>query len=376
MERLLRIAAGLAYLHSTHIVHGDFHPDNVWIDRKHDACLTDFGLSQTFIPAQDKAPYLRTDSIRPRAVLWAAPEMLHPHLYPDLKIEATFNSDIYSLGSIILFILSERFPWPDQTEAKNRLKELHNPPRPVSLAIPDSVWNFIEKCWSPRVPRDRPSAQKVLSFSGDEIRQLLQPYLTSHVNVVLFGAAGSGKSSIINLLLDQPIAPVSTDVEICTVWPQWYQVSIDGTQFQLWDTMGFGRGGVEDPINTSPHKQAYSLLRNLSGSVHLILLCADKCAIFASLVDVYRSISEVFDGGKAPIAFIVTHFDSPDKGWWKRNVTSIVYKSGIPVQSFPHACITTMESGRDQSKQELEALLQTYAATATPVPPRPDVLFY
>jgi len=36
--------------------------------------------------------------------MWAAPELLYPKLYPDLKVEATLNSDIYSFGSIMFFV--------------------------------------------------------------------------------------------------------------------------------------------------------------------------------------------------------------------------------------------------------------------------------
>ena len=72
------------------------------IDGEHNARLIDFGLSQTLSPVQDQLTYLWTDSIRPGAVMWAAPELQYPDSH--VKIEATLNSDIYSLGSIILFV--------------------------------------------------------------------------------------------------------------------------------------------------------------------------------------------------------------------------------------------------------------------------------
>lgn len=74
------------------------------IDQNHHPRLIDFGLSQALSPRQDQLSYLWTDSVRPGASMWAAPELLHPDLYPDLKVQATFSSDIYSLGSILLFV--------------------------------------------------------------------------------------------------------------------------------------------------------------------------------------------------------------------------------------------------------------------------------
>lgn len=73
------------------------------IDRDHNSRLTDFGFSQT-LDHQNDLTYLRTNSIRPGAVMWVAPELLHPDLFPDVMVEPELNSDIYSLGSIILFV--------------------------------------------------------------------------------------------------------------------------------------------------------------------------------------------------------------------------------------------------------------------------------
>ena len=77
------------------------------IDRDHNPRLTDFGLSQTLNPQNDLT-YLWTKSVFPGAAMWVAPELLYPDLFPDVvdeaKVEATLNSDIYSLGSIILFV--------------------------------------------------------------------------------------------------------------------------------------------------------------------------------------------------------------------------------------------------------------------------------
>ncbi|KAF8548050.1 kinase-like protein [Imleria badia] len=292
-------AAGLEYLHSQCIVHGDFHPGNILIDGEHNARLADFGFSQTLSPGQDQLSYLWTDSVRPGAVMWAAPELLYPKLYPDFKVEATLNSDIYSLGGIILFILSGRNPWKDRAEMESKLKEFENPPPPVWPVIPDGVWDFIERCWSLRLPSKRPSAREALSFSTGKLEQLLQPNPASVINVVLFGATGCGKSSIINLLAENPIVEVPTDVDPCTKRPRWHEIFIGNRQMRLCDTMGFrlAREGDTNPL--LPYKQAHTVLRNLTDGVNLILLCARKDEIFASLGGLYRLIKDFFYGGRA-----------------------------------------------------------------------------
>ncbi|KAG8217015.1 kinase-like domain-containing protein [Butyriboletus roseoflavus] len=334
-------AAGLEFLHSMFVVHMDFHPANILIDNDHNPRLTDFGLSQTLSPERDQWSYLWTTSVRAGAMLWAAPEVLYPELYPALKDGATLDSDIYSLGSIIRFILSGKFPWKNSAEVQDKLREFQNPPRPAWPAnIPDGVWNFIEKCWSPRQPRNRPSAQEVLVFSRDKLEQLFQPNPTSDINVVLFGALGCGKSSIINLLAEEPIA----------------QISIGERRYRLWDTMGFRTAHGEDTSHLLPYEQAHAVLRKLR------------------MMALYRLINDFFYGGRAPVAFVLTHFDMPDEQWWKHNQHIINRKTGIPVQSIPHACVTTTDAGRDQSKQTLEALLRTFAATIAPTAARSDHL--
>ncbi|KAF8547380.1 hypothetical protein OG21DRAFT_925092 [Imleria badia] len=362
------IATGLAYLHSRQVVHGDLHPGNILIDDKRNARLTDFGISQALSPEGTPLSYLRTKSIRPGAVLFAAPELLHPGLYPDLGSKTTLNSDVYSLGSILLLILSGKSPWLNSVEAENSLKERQNPPRPVYPAIPDGVWNFIKQCWSPGVPRDRPSAQNVLSFVSEKLERLLQPI---H-NVVLFGVLGCGKSSIINLLADQPIAQVSMDVDPCTKRPLWYQISIDERRFRLWDTMGFSLARGRD---ISPLLQAHAVLRNLTDGVNLILLCAPEDGISTSLGSLYRLINDFFYHGRAQIAIVVTQIDTPNtlEGWWVRNQDVITQRTGLPVQSIPHACVTTIQTGCVQSKQALRALLENHATTVPPVTLRLDI---
>ena len=198
------------------------------------------------------------------------------------------------------------------------------------------------------------------------------------INVVLFGVLGCGKSSIINLLSDEPIAEVSTGADPCTDRPRWYEVSIDGRRFRLWDTMGFhlARGGHTNPL--LPCDQAHAVLRNLTDGINLILLCARKGGGFASLGGLYRLINDFFYGGHAPIAIVVTQCDTPDIGWWERNQNAIAQKTSIPVHSIPHACITAIhwQTGYHDSKQTLKALLKNYATAVPPITLRLDLSSY
>ena len=190
---------------------------------------------------------------------------------------------------------------------------------------------------------------------------------------MLFGAVGCGKSSIVNLLSEESVAHVSADVEPCTKRPRWYQISIGDRRVRLWDTTGFRPAHGGDTSHLLPYEQAHAVLRNLPDGVNLILLCARKDGISPSLGRLYWLINDFFYGGRAPIVFVVTHFDTPDEQWWERNQDTITERTGIPVQSIPHARVTMVQTDRDQSKQALEALLRTYAAAIAPISARLDL---
>ena len=137
--------------------------------------------------------------------------------------------------------------------------------------------------------------------------------------------------------------------------------------------MGFHLARKPDTDLLLACEQAYTVLQNLPDGINLILLCAHKDEILASLGNLYWLINEFFYGGRAPIAFVVTHFDTPDEQWWERNQDNIAQRTGISVQFIPHACITAVQTGRDQSKQALKQLMETYATAIAPISPRLDL---
>ncbi|KAF9244991.1 P-loop containing nucleoside triphosphate hydrolase protein [Melanogaster broomeanus] len=198
--------------------------------------------------------------------------------------------------------------------------------------------------------------------------------------VVLFGEIGSGKSSVINLLVGSPVAEVTPSVDACTKLPRWYQISLGEKKFRLWDTMGFNQADNVDSL--SPYEQAHGLLRSLEDGVDLFLLCARKDGINASLRRIYSLVNNVFFDGRARIALVVTHFDEGTaEGWWERNEQTIFTKFGI--QTLAHACIDATQGENpqsnppfpeSQSKLALEALLKTHGSANIPLLLPPDFL--
>ncbi|CAE6408933.1 unnamed protein product [Rhizoctonia solani] len=151
------ICAGLVYLHSKNIIHGDLKGANVLISRNGTPMLTDFG-NASLLDATLLFTATRTGlgfSLR-----WAPPEILeeaNPH---------TTASDVYSLG---MEAHTSEIPFsnrPDQSLLVYIVIRKMLPDRPEK-AIPtrsqygDHLWATLRKCWSYN-PKNRPSAETVL----------------------------------------------------------------------------------------------------------------------------------------------------------------------------------------------------------------------
>jgi serine/threonine protein kinase len=151
------VAAGLLYLHSFDVVHGDLTGSNILIDSDGKAFLADFGLSN--VVAETCGPLYVTSSIG-GSVRWAAPE--HFRISEGSHISTvTKYSDIYSYGSVTLQVLSGKLPYHDLRRDAEVLIELHHgihPPRPPELA--DEHWELISQCWA-KHPSARPNIKEV-----------------------------------------------------------------------------------------------------------------------------------------------------------------------------------------------------------------------
>ncbi|KAG2143814.1 kinase-like domain-containing protein [Suillus bovinus] len=169
------IVSGLTYLHSypnNPVTHGDLTGSNVLILGDMTACIADFGLSSMLGDLQTGSTYLAATVMYPGAVRWTAPEFL---LSDD--VQPTTCSDIYSLGSIMLQVLSGKVPWHEIKREVIIIQEIQqgNTPRCSSHSpLVSELWPFIRECWS-LSPASRPTAGTALEFIRD-IKIRLLPF--------------------------------------------------------------------------------------------------------------------------------------------------------------------------------------------------------
>ncbi|KAJ8090389.1 hypothetical protein AAF712_006676 [Marasmius tenuissimus] len=160
LQLLCEVAEGLDYLHSFGIVHGDLTGSNVLIDGEGRARLGDFGLSALMADFDD----CNFSSNLGGAIRWADAS-LYRSQYEDNEVPVlTTHSDIYSLGSVILEILSGRIPYHYIKSDAQVVIELHKgskPRRPAPLFVTDPQWALVLRCWADD-PEKRPVVAQVL----------------------------------------------------------------------------------------------------------------------------------------------------------------------------------------------------------------------
>ncbi|KAF8135631.1 hypothetical protein EV363DRAFT_801647 [Boletus edulis] len=189
-----------------------------------------------------------------------------------------------------------------------------------------------------------------------------EPQLIQHrSNVVLFGEMGSGKSSIVNLVmgLDHDVAKTSSGASSCTLDARHYDVTIQGRDFRIFDTVGLNEPqSLRDPdCLIGAINKAYRLVKFLSdtGGINLLVFCVRRGRITTNMQQNYMLFHDFLCYKKVPIALVVTHLEHEEKmeDWWLYNNPHFT-ECGI--QTVGHACITAKREFSDRYEASRQAV--------------------
>lgn len=129
-------------------------------------------------------------------------------------------------------------------------------------------------------------------------------------NIILFGEVGSGKSSIVNLIIGKDVAKVSNSTLGCTFEIESYPTRIGNTSYYIFDTVGLNGGDSFRVPQWAAIQGLYTLVRQLSG-VSLFIFCIRGRILEKSRV-IWLFFLDVLCGGNVPIIAVVTGLEHED----------------------------------------------------------------
>lgn len=138
VEDLLgQIASALDYAHEQGIIHRDLKPQNVLLDAKGHAILTDFGIAKVLND---------TTALTASGMAMGTPSYMSPEQWQGQTIDT--RSDLYALGVMLFEMISNQLPFSGDTPAIVMYRHLQEPPPPISSLrpdIPDAVEQVLNK---------------------------------------------------------------------------------------------------------------------------------------------------------------------------------------------------------------------------------------
>ncbi|KII87141.1 hypothetical protein PLICRDRAFT_112658, partial [Plicaturopsis crispa FD-325 SS-3] len=150
LQLLKDASAGVAYLHSRGIVHGDIRGTNVLVDDSGRVVISDYGLKHLLVSYEFRSPSVAGH------VRWQAPEVfadVRDRRLPQGRMSDPFDkrSDVYSFGMLGVELVTGDRPFSDRrVDAVVVLDILkgRRPKKPSSTPLVDAVWSIFEECWN------------------------------------------------------------------------------------------------------------------------------------------------------------------------------------------------------------------------------------
>jgi len=155
----------MAYLHNSHVIHGDLKPANIMLDKGNTVKIGDFGLSKIRLGASvsSSAQAIRKVGIDTEAlgytVAYTAPETLQGN-------KISLASDIFSFAVMMWQCATSKTPYFD-TDAANGIALVlfviagGRPNLPLPADVSPEFTQVMVRCWSVD-PSLRPSFVKIV----------------------------------------------------------------------------------------------------------------------------------------------------------------------------------------------------------------------
>ncbi len=153
-------AAGMAYLHSLHIIHRDLKSSNLLLDSSGTPKLIDFGTAiehgAASASAGEASPGVAALTSSPAAALhtaekgtyrWMAPEVINHEAY-------SRSADVFSYAMLLFELLTHEYPFADKTQVMAAAcVAVHGFRPPLPRGTPAAVGALLTSCWQAEASR-------------------------------------------------------------------------------------------------------------------------------------------------------------------------------------------------------------------------------
>jgi tRNA U34 5-carboxymethylaminomethyl modifying GTPase MnmE/TrmE len=160
-------------------------------------------------------------------------------------------------------------------------------------------------------------------------------------NIVLFGEAGVGKSSIINMLMGKEVAKATNDGQACTLQNESYELNIDDAAFRIHDTTGLSDSESVRVPSKGAVVQLFKLLRKLDDGVSLLVYCMRAPRIREAAKHNWNLFYDIICRRKVAIVMVITGLENEENmnGWMEKSDNWDTFKQ-YGMQPLDYACIT------------------------------------
>ncbi len=158
---------GMSAAHAQGILHLDLKPGNLMITKPPaggiQVKIIDFGLARAV------ADSVRQDA-HPRRGLFGSVYFMAPEQFE--RAEADVRTDIYALGCIFYYALTQRYPFAGDTKPQVMVAHLHHHTQPLASLRPDLPPRLVQwiEWLTSRAPTSRPASMAEALRAYDEAR--------------------------------------------------------------------------------------------------------------------------------------------------------------------------------------------------------------